>query len=101
MGIQVVVLPFCMCVRLAGRILFLMTKPVTGFVCGPRLYEYGGWFFEFGPGGYWPLKNDGDLRKRAGAVFYAMLGEFIKLSDTEREEYRVGGGCRALPSGPR
>jgi len=67
---------------------------VTGFVCGPRVYEYQGWTFEVhamcGP---WPLKKDGDPRERAGRVFYNMYSEWSKLTDTEKKETRIGGGC--------
>ena len=72
---------------------------IQGFICGPRLYEYDGWFFEdhqtCGP---WPLKKDGDPRKRAGNVFYSMYEKFDRLSDAEKRKYRVGGGC--IPIGP-
>ena len=64
-----------------------------GFLCGPRIYQYNGWLFEFSQaGGPWPLKKDGELRKRAGRTFYKMFDEFWKRED--KEEYRVGGGCQ-------
>ena len=67
---------------------------VMGFICGPTLYVYGGWFFEFhahcGP---WPLKKDGELRKRVGRKFYKDLGPFFDLDDEDKKQYRVGGGC--------
>lgn len=70
-----------------------MTK-TQGFICGPRLYEFEGWFFEVhsycGP---WPLKKDGALRKRAGKVFFDIFDRFSKLSKEEQEKHRVGGGC--------
>lgn len=67
---------------------------IHGIICGPRLYEFEGWFFEFQPYcGPWPLKKDGELRKRAGRKFYAMIGRFCDLSEKEKERYRVGGGC--------
>jgi len=66
----------------------------TGWLCGPKLYEYGGWFFEVhGSGHPWPLKKDGELRKRAGNVFYGMYHKFSRLSKDEQRSYRVGGGC--------
>lgn len=70
---------------------------MQGFFCGPRLYEYAGWFFEYhsycGP---WPLRQDGELRARAGRVFWAMIARFEALPEAERESYRVGGGCVRL-----
>jgi hypothetical protein len=68
---------------------------IRGIVCGPRLYEYEGWFFEVTPyGGPWPLKNNGNPRKRAGNTFYSMYEKFDKLSKKEKLKYRVGGGCQ-------
>lgn len=70
---------------------------VKGFICGPRLYEFDGWFFEIhawcGP---WPLKKDGEPRKRAGRVFWSVYDKFYKLTDEEKQSYRVGGGCIPL-----
>ena len=67
---------------------------VQGFICGPRIYEYKNWLFEVhamcGP---WPLKKDGELRKRAGNVFYDMYSEWDKLTKAEKKETRRGGGC--------
>jgi len=66
---------------------------IHGFLCGPRLYEYDGWFFENSAyGGPWPLKKDGELRERAGRVFYKMFEKW--QSETDPESFRVGGGCR-------
>lgn len=68
---------------------------VHGFMCGPRLYEYDGWFFEFSHyNGPWPLKKDGKLMKRAGKEFFKMFSKFDKLKN--KEKYRVGGGCRSF-----
>jgi len=67
-----------------------------GFLCGPKVYEFEGWFFEFGPSGPWPLRKDGEPFKRAGRVFYATFGRWYDLPEAEREKYRVGGGCRAF-----
>ena len=66
---------------------------MTGFICGPRIYEYEGWIFEHGHYICWPLKNDGEPRKRAGDKFYAMLDRFFSLPEEEQEKHRVGGGC--------
>jgi len=71
-------------------------KP-TGFLCGPRLYEYNGWFFEFSPyKGPHPLRKDGELRKRVGRKFWKMWARFDKLTDKQKSKHRCGGGCRAL-----
>lgn len=70
---------------------------MQGFICGPRLYEFDGWFFEdHASSGPWPLKKDGDLRSRAGNVFYTMYENFSKLTPKEKLKYRVGGGCIPL-----
>lgn len=64
------------------------------FICGPRIYEFDGWIFEYHmTGGPWPLKKDGELRKRAGRTFYKVIAKFDKLTIEEKEKYRVGGGC--------
>lgn len=65
---------------------------MTGFLCSARIYAYEGWTFEYHPTAVWPLKADGEPRKRAGAKFYDMLSRFLKEPD--REKYRVGGGCQ-------
>ena len=65
-----------------------------GIICGPRIYEYKGWVFEYGYGSVWPLKKNGDLRKRAGRKFYNMIDEFTHLQTYEQDECRVGGGCK-------
>ena len=64
------------------------------FLCGPRIYEYDGWTFEYGMTTCWPLKKDGDPMKRAGRKFYAMIHKFFALTDKEQATYRVGGGCQ-------
>jgi len=57
-------------------------------VCGPSLYKFNGWFFEWhsycGP---WPLRKDGELRKRAGRKFWKVIEEFQKLSKEERKKF--------------
>ncbi len=68
---------------------------IHGYICGPRLYEFEGWFFEESAyGGPWPLCKNGELRKRAGRKFWAMWGRFDSLKDIEKGKYRVGGGCQ-------
>jgi len=70
----------------------------TGFICGPKLYKFEGWFFQYHPwtSGPWPLKKDGDPRERAGKVFYDVFNRFDALSDLEKKKHRVGGGCVQL-----
>ena len=70
---------------------------MQGFICGPRVYEYDGWFFEVhGYCGPWPLRKDGDPRVHAGPRFWAMLARWDALSEAEQETHRVGGGCVRL-----
>lgn len=70
---------------------------MQGFVCGPRLYEYEGWYFEHGSYcGPWPLYADGELHSTVTQVFWAMIARFDALPEAERETYRVGGGCVRL-----
>lgn len=65
-----------------------------GWICGPRIYQFEGWRFEYGNVFPWPLRKDGELRKRAGRKFYTMIKRFDSLSKDEQEKHRVGGGCR-------
>ena len=69
---------------------------VQGFVCGPRIYKYGKWVFEFGHCGPWPLKKDGELRKRMGRKFLKDLEPFFEMEDAEQKKHRIGGGCIAI-----
>lgn len=70
---------------------------IAGYICGPRLYRFEGWFFVYhsycGP---WPLRQDGELRVRAGRRFWAMIKRFDALPEAERAAYCVGGGCVPL-----
>jgi len=70
-------------------------KP-TGFICSPPIYEFEGWIFEYHQTSVWPLTKDYEPRKRAGRKFYAMLDRFCTLTDDQKKEYRVGGGCAAF-----
>ena len=66
---------------------------IHGHICSPPLYEYHGWTFEFGmASGPWPVRKDGELFKQAGAVFYDMFDKWFHATD--REQYRIGGGCQ-------
>lgn len=64
------------------------------YVCGPHIYAYKGWLFEFGKyTGPWPLKKDFELRSRAGKKFWQMFDEFMDLPADQQMLLRVGGGC--------
>jgi hypothetical protein len=66
-----------------------------GWICGPRIYEYNGWIFELSASsGPWPLNKDLSPRKRAGNKFYDVFDNFDRLSDKDKESFRVGGGCQ-------
>jgi hypothetical protein len=63
-------------------------------ICAARTYHYNGWDFEYPPSsGPWPVKRDGELYKRCGKKFYNDLEGFFKMSDSEKEKCRTGGGC--------
>lgn len=67
---------------------------ITGIICSPRVYEFKGWTFEVSSAsGPWPLRRDGELRARAGRVFWKVYSEWEDLSDDEKQRTRVGGGC--------
>ena len=66
---------------------------MSGFYCGPKVYEYENVLFEYGYCGPWPLKKDGKPKQKAGIKFFEFAERFAKLPDTEKEKYRVGGGC--------
>ena len=69
------------------------TAAPTGWICRPTIYEFDGWIFEYHQTSVWPLKKDGEPRKRAGKRFYDMLGRFLELDEETRKQHRVGGGC--------
>lgn len=69
---------------------------IHGFYCSPRIYEFEGWTFEYHQTSVWPLKKDGEPRKRAGEKFYAMLDKFCQLTDEQKDRHRIGGGCTAF-----
>ena len=66
-------------------------KP-TGYLCMAPVYRYNGWHFEYGYN-VWPLKKDGELRSRCGHKFLTDISGFFKLSEVDRRQYRIGGGC--------
>jgi len=64
-------------------------------MCSQSIYEYKGWTFEYGlyqeP---WPLRKDGEPRKKAGATFYKIFLAFINEPDWDK--YKISGGCERL-----
>jgi len=67
---------------------------MTGVICSSPIYEYCGWLFEYDPyRGVWPLKKDGEHRKKAGNKFWKVFSEWFDLSEKEQRKTRVGGGC--------
>ena len=67
---------------------------MTGIVCAPKVYHYKYVTFEFHPYyGPRPLRKDGEPRKVIPKSFWAVWEEFSKLSEQEKEFYRIGGGC--------
>jgi len=66
---------------------------VSTFLCGPNIYSFNGWLFEFGYCGPWPLTKDGELRARRGGKFLSDVEEFCKMSEDDQKKYCVGGGC--------
>jgi len=73
-----------------------MMGVVHGWICGPKVYEFEGWFFEYGHHICWPLRKDGEPRKRAGDKFYDMIDRFFAQSQKEQDACRVGGGCVSI-----
>lgn len=66
---------------------------MINFLCSTPIYEFRGWLFEYGHMTCWPLKKDGEPRKRAGRKFYSIVDEFLRLPDEQQKAHRVGGGC--------
>lgn len=66
-----------------------------GFMCGPVIYEYKGWIFEYGMmSGPWPLTKKYDPRKNAGRRFWKMFDDWNALPEEEKQKTRIGGGCQ-------
>ena len=71
-----------------------MSTRLHGFICSAPVYEYKGWLFEdHYNSGPWPLRKNGEPRKRAGDVFWRGWSEGYALPDDEKQKTRVGGGC--------
>lgn len=72
-----------------------MSNEMHGYICGPVLYEFEGWFFEeSGYGGPWPLNKNGERRKCAGRIWWKVWSRFDALPEAEKKKYRIGGGCQ-------
>ena len=67
---------------------------MTGFICGPRIYEYKGVTIELSYSGPWPINKRGEPYQRLPHDVSLALDEFIKMGDEESEKYRTGGGCQ-------
>lgn len=68
-----------------------------GFLCGPKLYEFEGLEIEFPPcSGPCPLKLNGDPYERMPKHVAEKMERFWRLTESEMETYRVGGGCRSF-----
>lgn len=71
-----------------------MTEQLHGIICFAQIYEYKGWLFEYRPYvGPWPLKKNGEPRKRAGDRFWDVLTEWFDLPEDEQKQTRICGGC--------
>lgn len=69
-----------------------MSEPVIVHIAYARIFEYEGWVFEYHrnkPFPPWPLKVDGEPRKRAGRKFWAMFDRFNALPIDEQEKLRM------------
>ena len=65
-------------------------------LCGPSIYEYEGWLFEFSyMNGPWPLKKKcHSPKERAGKKFWNMWKRFDKLEQIEKDKFMFHkGGC--------
>jgi len=74
-----------------------MSEPVEvgGFICSTPVYQYNGWTFEFEYiGGPWPLRKDGEARKRIPDAFWDDIAGFLELSEKKRNKHRIRGGCQ-------
>ena len=66
---------------------------MTGYICSYPCYTYKGHTFEMTYSGPWPLRKDGEPRKRAGRVFWKVWGEWQALPEEEKRKSRICGGC--------
>ena len=71
---------------------------MIGFICSARAYRFNKMYFEDGSmSGPYPLKKNGDPKKKVGKRFYDWyMKVWIPLSEKEKESYFVGGGCQRI-----
>ena len=67
---------------------------MTGYICGPKLYEFQGAMIEDTHCGLWASNRQGEPYRRMPAKVAKAIDAFCLLSEDEREAYRVGGGCQ-------
>ena len=74
----------------------------TGYLCGPRLYEFEGWFFEDAKftGGPWPLKKTANCGSVPAGSFTQYTDDFLNFLNPSRkpivsagDAYRLDNNC--------
>jgi len=65
----------------------------------PNIYRWRGWTWEVSAYGPWPLRKDGELRKRSGPVFWKVWCEFVELAKEEQKSCCVGESMRGYWEG--
>lgn len=69
-----------------------MSEPVIINITFQPIYKFEGWIFEYyrtKPFPPWPLKVDGEPRKRAGKKFWDMFERFSRMDVVSQEFYRL------------
>mgnify|MGYP001309174722 CR=1 FL=1 len=71
---------------------------ISGIVCCPAVYRFGGYTFEINKiSGPWPLKKDGELRKIATEKFWSAYERFSALPEEARKRFCLeAGGCMRI-----
>ncbi len=70
---------------------------MTGFICGPGIYEYKGITIELGGiGGPWPINKKGNPYERIPKKVDEIVREWCTLDKEEQNKYRIGGGCQLI-----
>jgi hypothetical protein len=73
---------------------------MTGYICGPRIYEYKGVTIEMtNIGGPCATKKNGDPYVRMPRRIEIIILEFWGLPDEEQARYRTGSGCQRFGGG--
>jgi hypothetical protein len=68
---------------------------MTGFICGPRIYEYKGVTIEIpGIGGLCACNKKGEPYLRYPKRVSAAIDEFWSLPEEDQAKYRTCGGCQ-------